>query len=123
MVTVLYERKRGLRALGQRSTRLFALSMQRTVAAKPTQVLTAIISALRTGGADALRRTPSRRVVCSWPDPVGSVVEVTVLGRGNVTVTQLTHDRLLSATDRERMRSVWTPMMDALRDRFAHQRM
>lgn len=142
MVTVRYERERGLRDVGQRADRRYEVSVQRTVAAPRDRAFAALSrgrdlsrwfgagsrieaaegGAFRTAGGEKGRLRafdPPARLVLDWETPShcpGSSVEFTLDGKGTGrTVVRVTHSRLGTKKDRERMKGYWGARMDALR--------
>lgn len=140
MITVQYERERGLRAVGE-TTRGFSVSVQRSVAAEAAAVwdsltapsgLVALVGAVdppalvvgavvaTTDGARYEVRTvraPDRlRLRCERPDhPGATVVEVSIAARAARGATvRIMHDKLPDAAAREAMRAHWRAALKRL---------
>jgi uncharacterized protein YndB with AHSA1/START domain len=141
-VTIAYERERGLRAVGQRSTRDFVVSLQRTVDTTPERAFAAWTNArhvsrwfttkakveARPGGsysnADGDRGTftivePPRRLAFTWDNPdhcPGTRVEVLLTPKagGRVSV-RLDHSKLASQRHWTEMKQGWSWALDSLK--------
>jgi uncharacterized protein YndB with AHSA1/START domain len=143
MVTVAYERERGLRVVGQRS-RDFGVDVQRTVAVAPARAWAAFTDSkvlarwlgpgarveprvggrLRAGslGEGEIRAlVPGERLRCAWSAPgiaPGSSVEVTFAPKGRSRVAVRVGHTLKAGSDCAPMKLRWTEAMEALRERL-----
>jgi len=123
MVTVGYERARGLRARHE-TTGGFQMSASRTLAAPLTQVFRAWNDArtrtrwLPPTELQPLGQTPERRV--SFVGVDDSRVEVRLVAK-NDAKTQVTvqHSKLANATAMKRQKAYWAAALDALQAHLA----
>jgi uncharacterized protein YndB with AHSA1/START domain len=141
MVTVEYERARGLRAVNER-TKGFGVDVQRTIAVPAAKAFRAFADAgalsawlgsktehvFRKGGRYSnaqgdrgayLAIAAPRRIRMSWENPLrapGSVVEVAFApkGRGK-TAVRVSHERLPDARSVAAMREGWSWALESLR--------
>jgi|SRR5690242_7714460 len=127
MVTVGYERIKGLRLRGQRRDGSYEVSKSK-VFAVPVDELFDTISDVRqraewlTDIAAELRHaTPNKSARLRWPD--GSAVDIGFFSKGPAK-SQLTigHRQLKSAADATRMKSFWTEKLRLLGERLASAR-
>ncbi len=117
MVTVLYERERGLRRKHERPDG-YSISVSRTVPAP----ITALYRAWEKGGAwlptrDFTVRTATRdrSIRITWPD--GTSVEVMFYAKGvGKSQVSVQHGKHKSAAAAGRARAMWADALDALRD-------
>jgi uncharacterized protein YndB with AHSA1/START domain len=141
MITVRYERDRGMRAVGERPGG-FELSRQRTVNASAREAFAAFTDAshlskwfttrarvdLRAGGkysngdgdrGEFLLVEPPKRVKFTWDNPQhcpGTLVEVTFETRGRgKSVVRLTHSRLRDQRAYEDMKEGWSWAMESFK--------
>lgn len=141
MITVEYERKLRGRKIGERpSNGGYSMDVQRTVKTSPQQAFNSFLQAehaarwftkkakadVRVGGAysnsdgdmgEFLAVDPPRRARFTWDNKrhcPGTIVELTVrdAGPGKVAV-RITHSRLKSARDREKMKQGWSWALDS----------
>ncbi len=141
MITVRFERERGLRGQHERASG-YEVSVSRVIAAPARRVFEcwlapADLSAWFTSGARVEARVggryrnrdrdqgeflairPNRRIRFTWENPrhaPGTEVEVAIAGRGRGKVTTtLTHSKLASLRDAEMMKEAWSWALDSLR--------
>lgn len=142
MVTVMYERDRGLREIGQKSSGSYSLDVQRTIRTDAKRAYAAWVEAsawnrwfstktklsAKVGGSYAngdgdtgtfLALVPGKRLRFTWDNAKhcpGTVVEVVITPTpdGRVKVG-LTHTKLRTKKDREEMKGGWSWAMDSLR--------
>lgn len=143
MITVEYERRQRGRKIGERPAAAgFSLDVQRTVKSSPQTAFDSFLSAehlvkwftkkaradLRVGGAysnsdgdtgEFLTLEPPRRARFTWDNKrhcPGTIVEFTVRPSGNGKVAvRVTHSRLKTARDREKMKQGWNWAMDSFK--------
>jgi uncharacterized protein YndB with AHSA1/START domain len=121
MVTVGYERIKGLRAIGQRRSGGYEATKSRTIAAPASAVFRAFAHARvrRTwlpGVKVTVRKaTPGRSVRMTWDD--GTLVEVWLTSKGaRKTAAQVQHRRLSGKEDADARRLFWHERLTVLRD-------
>ena len=119
MVTVGYERIRGLRAKGQRRSGSWEASKSRTVNAAAGTLFRAFKQPKRRSawlnGATAVVRTsvPNKSVRMTWED--GSSVEVYLVSKGrSKAVVTVQHTKLPSRGAADRMKSYWDEHLGVL---------
>lgn len=142
MVTVAYERERGLRVVGQRSSKDFVVTVTRTIRATPEQAFAAFADAkllstwfttkakvdLRVGGrysnADGDRGVfkaiePYERLAFTWDNAKhspGTLVEVTFAPKpGGRVVVGLGHSKLATKREWEDLKAGWSWALDSLK--------
>jgi hypothetical protein len=125
MVTVGYERIRGLREKGQLRSGTYTVSKSRTFAV-PVENLFAAFAPARLprwldGARPAMRKsTAPRSVRMKWED--GTNVAINFWKKGVAkSQAQLQHDGLPSRAEAERMRSWWTQRLAALGKELAQE--
>jgi uncharacterized protein YndB with AHSA1/START domain len=131
-ITVRYEQEKGLREVGQQSDRLYAVSVQRTVAASPERVWKALVADGTPKAGDPLQAPQGsrgtylavvpgaklRHTVEHGEGQKPSHVEWTLTPKGDATVVRLQHSRLASKEEADALKPVWTRAVEALRDGF-----
>jgi uncharacterized protein YndB with AHSA1/START domain len=122
MVTVGYERIKGLRTKGQQRGGGYETSKSKTIAAPASRVYRAFTDArirrtwLPGGDITVHKSTPNRSLRMNWND--GTLVEVWLTSKGTKTSAQVQHRRLADKTDADRRREFWSQRLSALRDRM-----
>lgn len=118
MVTVGYERIRGLRAVGQRRDGAWEASKSKTYPV-PIARLYRAFADTRTRkrwlpGMDLKVRTstPEKSMRISWPD--GTSLQAYFIAKGEKSVVALQHTKLASAGDAQKMKAFWTERLAAL---------
>lgn len=141
MITVQYERERGLRKVGQRRGGAFEVSVQRTLGADPATTFDALTQtrhlahwyapgseiSLEEGGhwrgdaegtATIRALDPPRRLLFDWNVPTlspGTAVELRLEEAGDErTMLRVTHSKLPSQVVREKARIHWRAKLDHL---------
>ena len=119
MVTVGYERARGLRAVNE-TAKGFAAGTTRTIAASSAKAFRAWTDARARGAWLPKQRftirtaIPPRSLRITWPD--GADLEVYITAKGaNKCVVAVTHGRLKSAPAVRGAKAFWAARRDALR--------
>ena len=122
MVTVGYERIRGLRAKGQRRSGSWEASKSRTMAAPVGKLFRSFkqpkLRSAWLNGASAVVRTsvPNKSLRMTWED--GSSVEVYLVSKGrSKAVVTVQHTKLASRDAANRMKSIWAEHLDALAEK------
>lgn len=125
MVTVEYERRRGLREVGQTSTGDYQVSRSKTIPLDPADALQAarqIIPGDWTPGAvwqhgDArveVRRADDRMLRCFWDDGHASTVEISLEAKGpGKTTIAIRHHRLKDDAARQHYAAHWAAALQA----------
>jgi hypothetical protein len=121
MVTVGYERIKGLRAIGQRRDGGFEANKSKTVNASAAAVFRAFAHArvrkqwLNGAKVTVKKATPNRSVRMLWDD--GTPVEVWIVPKGaRKTAAQVQHRRLASKEDADTRKQYWDERLTALAD-------
>jgi uncharacterized protein YndB with AHSA1/START domain len=119
MVTVGYERIKGLRERGQRRSGDYEATRSRTIDAAVSRVFRAFTHRpTRTRWLPEVelvirRATPNRSVRITWPD--GSSVEALFATKGRSrSQVQIQHGKLPSREAADRMKAFWSERLDAL---------
>jgi hypothetical protein len=119
MVTVGYERIRGLRAIGQRRDGGYEASRSKTVPVPVTRLYRAFRDArIRAkwlpGVALTVRKArPNKSVRITWDD--GTSVEVWLIPKGNKKASAtVAHRRLTTKADADRRKAYWGERLEAL---------
>lgn len=118
MVTVGYERIKGLRAKGAQRDGGFEAARSKAIAASPQRVYRAFTDARvrktwLPGVRPVLRKsTPNRVVRMAWDD--GSFVEAWLTDKAGKTITRIEHRKLGSKADADGRRKFWTERLTAL---------
>jgi hypothetical protein len=119
MVTVGYERIKGLRAKGQRRDGGFEANKSRSFAAPAARVFRAFAQTrerrkwLPDAKVVIKRATPNRSIRMTWDD--GTPVEVWITSKGrNKTTAQVQHRKLVSKEDADRRKAFWAERLAAL---------
>jgi hypothetical protein len=121
MVTVGYERIKGLRAIGQRRDGGFEANKSKTVNASAAVVFRAFAHArvrkhwLPGVNVTVKKATPNRSVRMIWND--GTPVEVWIVAKGTKkTAAQVQHRKLASKEDADTRKRFWDARLAALRE-------
>ena len=120
MVTVGYERIKGLRAIGQRRSGGFEATKSKSIAAPPATVFRAFADArarrrwLPAAKVVVRKATPHRSVRMTWEDGTSVEIWLTKKGAGKTTA-QVQHRKLTSRADADARRRYWTERLEALR--------
>ncbi len=123
MVTVGYERIRGLREKGQRRSGAWGASKSRTVAAGAGKVFNAFKQPKQRAPwlpNKVVIRTavPNKSLRMTWED--GTSVEVYVVSKGRSKATvAIEHTKLGSRAESDRMKEFWSEKLDALAARLS----
>jgi hypothetical protein len=133
-ITVEYERARGKREVGQRTSGAYEATAQRTTQAAPEEVRAAWEARVRGKWMPAALRAHlakgwrSRRWAATKqgtilrmdvPTAQGKEkVEVAFTPKGQGTVVHVTHTALAAKADRERLKPLWGQALDALQARW-----
>ena len=129
MITVAYERSRGLRSLNQSCTGEFQVGVSKAVAGTVEDVVAAMRGKGWLEGADP-------ELARAWPDPApwtmkrpgdaklrfkwgAGAVEIRVTAKKNGATVVVDNMKLADATHVERRRSQWRAALEKLRGRFA----
>ncbi len=122
MVTVGYERIKGLRAKGQQRGGGYEATKSKTIAAPAARVFRAFTDArirrtwLPGRNFTVHKSTPNRSVRMTWDD--GTLVEVWLTSKGSRTSAQVQHRKLADKTDADRRREFWGQRLSVLSDRL-----
>ena len=121
MVTVGYERIKGLRAIGQRRDGGFEANKSKTLNASAAAVFRAFAHArvrkhwLPGVNVNVKKATPNRSVRMLWND--GTPVEVWIVPKGaKKTAAQVQHRKLASKEDADTRKKFWDERLTALAD-------
>lgn len=123
MVTVQYERERGLRQVYE-TPRGFSVSVSRTIAAPVSKVYEAWLSAasrkawLPRATFTIRKATRDKSLRITWGDGTNVEVMFYLKGAGKSQCT-VQHDKLPRAASVETARACWSDALDALRGQFA----
>jgi hypothetical protein len=118
MVTVGYERIKGLRAIGQRRDGGFEANKSKTLNASASAVFKAFAHArvrkqwLPGVSVTVKKATPNRSVRMIWND--GTPVEVWIVPKGKKTTAQIGHRKLVSKEDADTRKEYWDGRLAAL---------
>jgi len=118
MVTVGYERIKGLRAIGQRRDGGFEANKSRTLNASAAAVFRAFAHArvrkhwLPGVNVTVKKATANRSVRMMWND--GTPVEVWIVPKGKKTTAQIGHRKLVSKEDADKRKEYWDERLSAL---------
>ena len=114
MVTVGYERIRGLREKGQRRGGGYEAGKSKTFNVPVRNLFAAFVKRLPSN-ATVKTRTPNKRLRFAWDD--GSVVEATFTSKaaGKSTVS-VTHQKLPDKASADKMKALWSERLAALAD-------
>jgi hypothetical protein len=122
MVTVGYERIRGLRAIGQRRDGAWEASKSKTYAV-PVERLFRAFADTRTrkrwlaGIAWKVRTSTSPKSMrITWPD--GTLLSAWFTAKGGKSAVAIQHTKLASAEDAKKMKAFWAERLAALGDVF-----
>jgi hypothetical protein len=118
MVTVGYERIKGLRAIGQRRDGGFEATKSKTLNASAAVVFKAFAHArvrkqwLPGVNVTVKKATANKSVRMRWDD--GTPVEVWIVPKGKKTTAQIGHRKLVSKEDADRRKEYWDERLSAL---------
>ena len=119
MVTVGYERIKGLRARGQRRDGTYEVSKSKVLPVSLTELFATFSDTKRrarwlTGVEPELRHaTPNKSMRMRWPD--GSAVDIGFFGKGErKSQVAIGHRKLASAADAAQMKAFWSKRLQAL---------
>ena len=118
MVTVGYERIKGLRQIGQRLSGAYEATKSKTIAAPAAKVFRAFNDsrARRKWLADTTvtirKAVPGKSVRMTWDD--GTSVEVWLTPKGDKTITAVAHRKLAGKEDVERRKQYWADRLNAI---------
>jgi uncharacterized protein YndB with AHSA1/START domain len=119
MVTVAYERIKGLRARGQRRGGSYEATKSRTFAAPAKKVFDAFANArarnkwLKGVKLTIRKATPPKSVRITWEDDTSVEVWLTAKGEGK-SIAQVQHRKLPDKQAAARMKAYWAERLDAL---------
>ena len=116
-VAVGYERIRGLRARGQQRSGTWGINKSKTIAVPMKKLFAAFNDAKKRAkwlDAKLTVRTaiPEKSMRIEWND--GTAVDVGFYPRGGKSQVALSHRKLASKADADRMRAFWSERLDAL---------
>ncbi|HET6348368.1 MAG TPA: DUF4287 domain-containing protein [Candidatus Krumholzibacteria bacterium] len=118
MVTVGYERIRGLRQRGQKRSGVWEVSKSRTFAV-PVKELFAAWNTAKTRATwlpeklTVRRATPHRSMRITWPD--GTHVELSFLDKGGNSQVSVQHTRVTSKAQADNLKQFWAERLRALK--------
>jgi hypothetical protein len=119
MVTVGYERIKGLRARGQRRDGTYEVSKSKVLPVSLTELFSAFSDTKRrarwlTGVEPEVRHaTPNKSMRLHWPD--GSAVDIGFFGKGErKSQVAIGHRKLASTADAAHMKAFWSEKLQAL---------
>ena len=118
MVTVGYERIKGLREIGQRRSGGFEATKSKTIAAPASTVFRAFNDArarrkwLPGVKVTVRKAVPGKSVRMTWED--GTLVEVWLTSKGAKTAASVSHRKLSGKEDVERRKQFWGERLTAL---------
>ena len=123
MVTVGYERLRGLRAANQRRSGAFEISKSKTIAAPAARVFAAWQSATRrkrwlaNPDIDISTATAPKSIRFIWVDGK-TRGQALFMPKGDKTAVTVTHTKLADAKNAEKMKKYWSQQLEALAAEF-----
>lgn len=124
MVTVGYERIKGLRARGQRLDGSYEAGKSRTYSVPVARLFAAWADAstrrkwLDTSGVKVRTATPYKSMRLGWPD--GTIVAVGFMPKGaGKSAVALSHTKLPDRATADQLKRYWSERLDALRDVLA----
>ena len=123
MVTVGYERLRGLRAENQRRSGAFEISKSKTIAAPPARVFAAWQSAARrkrwlaNPDIEISTATAPKTIRFKWVDGK-SRGQAYFTAKGEKTAVTVMHTKLADAKNADKMKKYWSAQLDALAAEF-----
>ena len=119
MVTVGYERIKGLRARGQRRDGSYEISKSKVIPVPVTDLFAAFDDAKRRGRwltdvePEVRHATPNKSMRLRWPD--GSAVDIGFFAKGDAkSQVAIGHRKLASESEAARMKTFWTQKLQAL---------
>ena len=127
MVTVGYERLRGLRAANQRRSGAFEISKSKTIAAPAARVFAAWQSAaqrkrwLANPEIDIRTARAPKSIRFVWVDGK-TRGEASFMPKGEKTAVTVTHTKLADAKNAEKMKEYWSQQLEALAAEFLPRR-
>lgn len=124
MVTVGYERLRGLRAANQRRSGAFEITKSKTVAAPADRVYAAWYSAakrkrwLANPDIEISTATAPKSIRFTWVDGK-TRGQASFMPKGDKTAVTVTHMKLADAKNAEKMKKYWAAQLEALAGEFS----
>lgn len=120
MVTVGYERIRGLRAVGQRRGGAWEASKSKTYPVPIARLFRAFADPrtrkrwLPGMNLKVRTSTPEKSMRITWPD--GTSLQAYFIAKGEKSLVALQHTKLVSASDAQKMKAFWAERLAALEE-------